>query len=63
MLAPTPRRWRSQGESHSSCVNCSKGLLPVVRKGNVGYLILDLYQRLWPDTLSIPPWYGYRADH
>jgi hypothetical protein len=31
--------------------NAAKGTLPARAFGKRGYLILDLYQYLWPDTL------------
>ncbi len=45
MLAPTPRQWRSQAESHSSCVNCSKAHSLSVQVNELVRPILDAQKR------------------
>jgi IS1 family transposase len=37
--------------AHFRCAGLQQGSLPARTFGKRGYLILDLYQRLWPDTL------------
>jgi hypothetical protein len=54
MLAPTPRQWRSQAESHSSCVNCSKAHSLWESRFLLTVLILDEQMIDWRETLRIP---------
>ncbi len=39
--------------AHFRCAGLQRGSLPARTFGKRGYLILDLYQRLWPDTLRL----------